>query len=94
MKKYGGSGYIAPPFLTSALAGGEWSASLSGRFTSGEITTSTHHVWAPEPVWMPWKRDKYCLHRDSNPGCDGKQARRAYAKCRRGRRRRRHVINL
>jgi hypothetical protein len=31
-----GSGGIAPPFLASALDGGEWSASLPGRFTPGE----------------------------------------------------------
>jgi hypothetical protein len=27
---------IAPPFLTSALDGGEWSASLPGRFIPGK----------------------------------------------------------
>jgi hypothetical protein len=31
-----GSGGIAPPFLTSALDGGEWSASRSGRFITRE----------------------------------------------------------
>jgi hypothetical protein len=30
-----GSGGIAPPFLTSALDGGDWSASRLGRFTRG-----------------------------------------------------------
>jgi hypothetical protein len=30
-----GSGGIAPPFLTSALDGGDWSASRPGRFTPG-----------------------------------------------------------
>jgi hypothetical protein len=30
-----GSGGIAPPFLTSALYGGEWSASRPNRFTPG-----------------------------------------------------------
>jgi hypothetical protein len=39
-----GSGGIAPPFLTSALDGGEWSASRPGRFTSGEIAADTHWV--------------------------------------------------
>jgi hypothetical protein len=33
-----GSGNIAPPFLTSALDGGEWSAWRRGRFTYGEMT--------------------------------------------------------
>jgi hypothetical protein len=35
MKTYSGGG-IAPPFLTSALDGGEWSASRPGRFTPGK----------------------------------------------------------
>jgi hypothetical protein len=30
-----GSGGIAPPFLTSALDEGEWSAVCPGRFTAG-----------------------------------------------------------
>jgi hypothetical protein len=30
--------------LTSALAGGEWSASRPGRFTSGERTPGTHWI--------------------------------------------------
>jgi hypothetical protein len=32
MKAYGG---VDPPFLTSALVGGEWSTSRPGRFTPG-----------------------------------------------------------
>jgi hypothetical protein len=32
---------IAPPFLTSALDGGEWSASRPGRFTVGEIASQS-----------------------------------------------------
>jgi hypothetical protein len=31
-----GGGGIAPPFLTSALDGGEWSVSGLGRITSGK----------------------------------------------------------
>jgi hypothetical protein len=38
------SGGIAPPFLTSVLGGGEWSASLSGYFISGERAMSTHWI--------------------------------------------------
>jgi hypothetical protein len=34
MKAYGG-GCIDPPFLTSTLVGGEWSASRTGTFTPG-----------------------------------------------------------
>jgi hypothetical protein len=36
------SGGIAPPFLTSALDGGEWSASRPGRFTPREIASGNH----------------------------------------------------
>jgi hypothetical protein len=31
-------------FLTSALAGGEWSTSRPGRFTSGERASGTHWI--------------------------------------------------
>jgi hypothetical protein len=31
-------------FLTAALAGGEWSASLPGRFTPGERAPGTHWI--------------------------------------------------
>jgi hypothetical protein len=41
MKTYWGSGGIAPPFLTSALDGGEWSFSRTGRFTPGERSPGT-----------------------------------------------------
>jgi hypothetical protein len=44
IKIYGGSGGIAPTFLTSALDGGEWSASNSYRFASGERALSTHSI--------------------------------------------------
>jgi hypothetical protein len=43
MKMYG-SGGIAPPFLTSALDGGEWSPSRRGRFTLGERVPGTHWI--------------------------------------------------
>jgi hypothetical protein len=42
MKAYWGSEGITPRILTSALDGGEWSASRPGRFTSGEATTDAH----------------------------------------------------
>jgi hypothetical protein len=35
---------IAAPFLTSALVGGEWSASRPGRFTPCEIALGTHWI--------------------------------------------------
>jgi hypothetical protein len=31
-------------FLTSALVGGEWSASRNGRFTAGERAPGTHWI--------------------------------------------------
>jgi hypothetical protein len=39
-----GSGGIAPPFLSSALDGGEWSASRPGRLTLGEKGPGTHRI--------------------------------------------------
>jgi hypothetical protein len=40
----GGSGRTAPPFLTSALDGGEWSASRPGLFIPGERAPGTHWI--------------------------------------------------
>jgi hypothetical protein len=44
MKPYGGLDVYIHNFLTSALVGGEWSASRPGRFTSGERTPGTHWI--------------------------------------------------
>jgi hypothetical protein len=41
MKAYGGWIHI---FLTSALAGGEWSVSQPSRFTAGERASGTHWI--------------------------------------------------
>jgi hypothetical protein len=41
-KAYGGVDVYTHEFLTSALLGGEWSASHTGHFTSGERAPSTH----------------------------------------------------
>jgi hypothetical protein len=38
--------YIAQPFLTSALDGGEWSTSRPGRFTPSERNPSTNWMGA------------------------------------------------
>jgi hypothetical protein len=35
---------MATPFLTSALDGGEWSASRLGRFTPGDTAPNTHFI--------------------------------------------------
>jgi hypothetical protein len=42
MKTYGGVDVSIKLFLTSALVGGEWSASCPGRFTPGERAPRTH----------------------------------------------------
>jgi hypothetical protein len=44
MNAYGGVDVWIHIFLTSALAGGEWSVSRPGRFTPGERAPGTHWV--------------------------------------------------
>jgi hypothetical protein len=44
MKAYRGVDVWTHVFLTSALAGGEWSASRPGRFTPGERAPGTHWI--------------------------------------------------
>jgi hypothetical protein len=44
MKAYGGVDVYIHIFLTSALIGGEWSASRPGRFTPGERAPFTHWI--------------------------------------------------
>jgi hypothetical protein len=64
-----GSGGIAPPFLSSALDGGEWSASRPGRFALGERALGTHWIggWVgPRAGVAVDKRKMSC--RGSNPG--------------------------
>jgi hypothetical protein len=49
-----GSGGIAPPFLTSALDGGEWSGLRLSLFTPGKeslIPIGHGAVWTPDLVW-------------------------------------------
>jgi hypothetical protein len=58
MKTYGGSGGIATPFLTSALDGGEWSASSPGRFTPREISPLPIGY---EPVWTLRRSEKFTM---------------------------------
>jgi hypothetical protein len=50
---------MAPPFLTSVLDGGEWSASWPGRFNSVEI--------APDIRWLGgWMSLRVCLEAVEN----------------------------
>jgi hypothetical protein len=44
MKAYGGVDVQINMFLTSAVVGGEWSASRPGRFTSWERASDTHWI--------------------------------------------------
>jgi hypothetical protein len=59
--------YIAPAFSTSVIDGGEWSTSLSGRFTPGEVasgnlvTIGQEAGWTPEPAWTLWRRENLAL---------------------------------
>jgi hypothetical protein len=45
MKVYGGVDVEIHIFLTSALVGGEWSASSPGRFTTGEKANGSIEGW-------------------------------------------------
>jgi hypothetical protein len=44
MKPYGGVGVLIRIFLTSALAGGEWSGSRPCRYNHGERASGTHWI--------------------------------------------------
>jgi hypothetical protein len=69
MKINGGSGGISPPFLTSALDGGEWSASRPCRFTPGE--TTQYPLGGPRNTVLPSpgmkRRLKNGVFRDVTP---------------------------
>jgi hypothetical protein len=56
------SGGIAPPFMTSALDEGEWSASRLSRFNSGEISPGTPWIgcWmGPRAVLCALEKNKH-----------------------------------
>jgi hypothetical protein len=62
---------IAPPLLTSALDGGEWSASRPSRFIPGERALSTNWMvgWVGPSVGLDAVEKKKILHcREPNPG--------------------------
>jgi hypothetical protein len=57
-----GSGVLAPPFLTTALDGGELSASRPGRFTPKKESSEPIEygaVWSLVPVWTLWGRENF-----------------------------------
>jgi hypothetical protein len=65
-----GSEGIAPSFLTSALDGGEWSASRPGRFIPGEIAAGIHCMggWVGSRASLDIVEKRKCSpRRDSNP---------------------------
>jgi hypothetical protein len=69
-----GSGGIAPPFLTSALEGVEWSAPRPSRVTRGERAPGTHRVggWVGGSSWriayLVKHRDKFTFYMKCNTG--------------------------
>jgi hypothetical protein len=67
-----GNGGIAPPFLTSPLDGGNWSASPPCSFTRGELAGGTHCIggWVAARVRLDAMKKRRILFtcQESNPG--------------------------
>jgi hypothetical protein len=61
------SGGIAPPFLISALDGGQWSVSRPGRFTAGQIAPGTHWIggWMGSRTGLDAVEKKSLAHAES-----------------------------
>jgi hypothetical protein len=79
MKAYGGVDVWTHVLLTSALVGGEWSASRPGRFTLGERAPGTHCLggWMGHRVSLDdVEKRKFLTLRVSNSGSIGHPARR------------------
>jgi hypothetical protein len=64
---------MSPPFLISALDGGEWSASNTDRFNAGErapVPTGYEAGWVPEPdvvqkikcLSLPGIEPRHCIY--------------------------------
>jgi len=68
MKAYGETDGRVPHILALVLDGGEWSASRCSRFNPREIKSSPIEwkaVWAPQQVWMYWRREKSLVTADT-----------------------------
>jgi hypothetical protein len=63
---------IAPPFLTTALDGGEWSSSRPNPFTPGEVEPGTHGIgtWVSPRADVDTMEEKEISYSfwESNPG--------------------------
>jgi hypothetical protein len=62
MKAYGRVDVYIHVFFTSALLGGQWSASCPGRLNPGErapVPIGWEIEWDPEPVWTMWRREYF-----------------------------------
>jgi hypothetical protein len=68
MKRYGGVEVIVPPFITSALDGGEWSASCPCHFTPGEAAPSKR-----------CRRETFIASTDPFNFCDGTKSKECLA---------------
>jgi hypothetical protein len=70
--KWGGRG-IPPPFLISALDGGEWSPSRTSRFTPRKTAPCAYYMggWVGHKTGLDVmeKRIISCSYRKSNPDC-------------------------
>jgi hypothetical protein len=78
-RRLGGEEYSSYSFLTSALDGGEWSASRPGRALDPAkgppVPIVQEAGWAPEPVWtkeksFPPAGDRTSIARSSSPQPD------------------------
>jgi hypothetical protein len=75
IKIYGGSGGIAPPFLTLELDGGEWSALRTGHFTFMERAPGSHWIggWVDHRAGLNIMEKRKILpgmsHQLSYPNC-------------------------
>jgi hypothetical protein len=68
-RRMGERRYSSYSFTTSALDGGEWSASRLGR-PLPPVPIGQEAGWAPEPVWTQRLEEKSsCLCRGSNTSC-------------------------